>query len=197
MKLRAIVREMYRDFVERYYKSSTSIDNDDIIVDWLIEVHKKINLNSISARWIYRYLIYQFDYWKNKNVRHGNKMSIKKIFAKKSLERYFNRSSEYNWYNAAKSLEQYDINESILKSYESRHQKTNIAFDDVERARYYNTDKGLANCIETTTLYDNRSKFCIVCKNRKVCKQILQENYKALYIDRYVRKNNNRPLQSV
>jgi len=197
MKLRIVAREMYSEFYRRYYNiDKLTISNDDVIVDWLIELHKKINLNSISSNWIYNYLIFQFDYWHSKQVRHGNKMSIKKIFAKKSLERYFNRSRNYSWYNAKKNLAKFNINEIILKIFESRRREQNN-YDDIERARYHNTDKGLANCIEQTTLYDNRSQWCLVCKHAKVCKKLLQQNYKALYIDRYVRKKNRRPLQPV
>jgi len=195
MKLRMIVRQMYGEFIRRYYNSNAVID-DNLIVDFLIEVHKKINLNSISAEWIYNYLIFQFDYWKSKNVHHGNRMSAKKIFAKKSLQRYFSRSDKFNWYNAKLSLKQFDIGDDILYQFRKK-QQSSTTYDDIERVRFHNTNKGFANCIEMTTLYDKRSGLCQTCRFRKQCKELLRQNYKAIYIDRYVRKNNNRPLQSV
>ena len=49
------------------------------------------------------------------------------------------------------------IENSEIKSYKDR-----------ERKRFFNTDLGLIHCNELE-LYDSKSKFCLTCKNKKVC----------------------------
>jgi len=192
MKIRTVVYQLYSDFVVKFYSLEDSIDNytksgDVIVTDFLIELHKKIGLQSIGVKDIYRYLIFQFDYWSSKQVSFGDKITLKRVFGKSSLKRYFERSVNFSWYNAELNLSQYQIEPSMISQYQIKKLKNFSELDpqeEMEKQRHLNQDEGLRNCIEGTTLFNHRSPSCTTCRVRDVCKKLLKKNYLGIYIDR-------------
>jgi hypothetical protein len=55
--------------------------------------------------------------------------------------------------------------------------------DSEERSKrkFYNSRRGLAWCIATTTLCNDKSELCIGCNNREQCLITLRENYNKVY----------------
>ena len=196
MKLRMLCVDMYVQFLEKYrrkdprYKHSSK--NEVIIVSFLIELHKECNLQSIGCNFIYRYLIYQFDYWKHLDVEYGDPLSFDRIFAKKSLGRYFNRSKDFHWFNAERALRKRGITKEILNRYDKADKYNFTGLDENEereKQRFHNTPIGLSHCLETTTLYNHKSHVCQSCKYVKECIKFLKSLNEDVYMKRGYEEN--------
>jgi hypothetical protein len=196
MKDREILILLYEKFLKRFYEDNqlhikASRDNQNVLTTFLLQVHKELNLNSIGVAYWYQYLIYQYDYWSTKNVAFGERITLKRVFAIKSWERFQQISDEFSWYNAELTLSKYNINRSIILEMKVRDRKNHTKLNDYEeeeKSRFLNKPIGFVNCIETTTLFNHRSTSCALCKVNQTCKNLLRENYIGVYIDRgYVR----------
>lgn len=197
MKLRFVAIELYQQFISSFYSLEEysikdRVKANQVIVNFLIEIHKRINLNSIGPRFIFYYLIFQFDYWNSKDVSFGDKVNIVRIFGKKSIERYFNRSKDYSWYNAELSLNSLGIKQSFLNEYDQVTVVDRVKIDEKEEKRkeqYFGTKSHLVNCMDNTTLFNHRSIHCAICTHKTICKKILKENYFSIYVDRGYEEN--------
>lgn len=184
MLLKTYCYSQYIQFIRNYYQlpnaNEETESNKETIINFLVELHKEIGLAHIGENYIYDYLIYQFNYWIDKNVQFGDKITIKKVFALVSLKRYINRPTDFNWFKAKEQIEPYlsPIKEKVIKD-----KKLNQG-EELEKQRFYNTKKGIANCLESTTLFNHRSSICASCKNRTTCKKLLQLNYPNIYKER-------------
>lgn len=192
MKLRIVAEQLYCDFVVRFHDLQSSEikltqNQRDIVTDFLIELHKNVGLHSVGPRYIYDFLIYQFNYWHNKKVKFGDRITVVRVLGKKSIRRWFDRREDFSWYNAYKDMSQYGLTLKMLSKFKQKKLTTHIKlsqFEEQEKKRFYNTQQGFRNCIEQTTLYNHKSKLCAVCINNRICKQLLKANYPAIYIDR-------------
>jgi len=194
MKLRFIVHELYCHFDSKFHNTdprlSKPIDNQSI-TNFLIEVHKDYNLNSINNDFLFKYFIYQYDYWKSKEIRaFGNHTRLINIIGPKAYSRFkqIQTNSTYNWYNAEKSLVEYGIDRSILSRY--NHNKSSdpskLHIDEEKEKIVFKSNHHLqlAHCIDNTTLYNHNSNHCQVCTMQNVCKRMLKDNLPQLYVNR-------------
>lgn len=183
MNLRQYCYSRYINFVHNHYKISTnelSESNQECITTFLIELHKKIGLAHIGENYINDYLIYQFNYWIDKDVQFGNSITIKKVFAIESLKRYLNRDPDFNWYMAKLQIEPYL---TPIKEIKAKSDKLNDT-EENEKRRFYNEKRGLIHCFDTTTLFNHNSPLCISCIHKEVCKKLLMNTYPKIYKER-------------
>lgn len=71
---------------------------------------------------------------------------------------------------------------TINQSKEETHQRTTLIintnnFEEHEKARFLNTNKGQLWCVDFTTLYNPESSNCKKCKFQESCKDTLKQNY--------------------
>ena len=194
MKLRYVVNQLYNYFDNKFYNLDANIVkhiDKDLITTFLIELHKDYTLQSISNDFLFKYLTYQYDYWKDRDVKgFGNHTRPLNVFGPKAYSRFKknNINSKYSWYNAEKSLsERYGINRKILLDYESNFKKdsTKLHLDEEQEKLVFNqSDVQLLHCIDNTTLFNDRSSVCSKCNASVKCKKILKEIYRQTYIDR-------------
>lgn len=206
MKLRVVVFQLYQQFVQRFHNLDQPIEshNDAInhkITDFLIELHKTIGLQSVDPTYIYNYLVFQFNYWNDKKVGFGDRITFNRVFGRKSLERFRQRRNDFSWYNAQLSMSKFGIEPSMINQFSTKKIKNFLTIDsqeELEKARFLNTVEGLRNCIDNTTLYNHRSNNCIICTHNVMCKKLLKQNYIGIYVDRgYDRKTSNKKVLSV
>ncbi len=194
MKLRFIVSELYNYFDCKFYNKDfriVKLKNDYLITDFLINVHKDYNLQSIDYQFIFKYLVCQYDYWKAIKVKgFGNTTRVANIFGQKAYNRFKERNDnpKFNWYNAENLLkQQYGISSSFLLRYRAREKKdlTQLSVDEEkEKTLFEDHNVQLVHCIDSTTLFNHNSNHCIKCGARQQCKQMLKQYYREIYIDR-------------
>lgn len=188
---------LYDYFTSQFYQQQLickrSEKNRIILTNFLLEIHKTVSLVSVGPEYLFNYLIFQFDYWNEKNVEFGDRITLSRIFGKACVERFFNISKDYSWYNAKLTLnEKYSIESSIINdliaSTKLKDYKTIDRVEEIEKQRFFNHPAALAHCIENTTLFNHRSSVCVGCKHKKICKSTLKQMYIGIYHSRgYVR----------
>lgn len=191
MKKRQIAFRLYCQFVEKIYKKTDCINDIDsamsTITDFLLQVHRDIGLQGVGSNFLYDYLVYQFDYWIDKNVTFGDKTSINRIYSVESWKRYLSRFENFSWYNARCRMSAYNISTAILDQFIIHIPIDNCAINQAEereKQRFHQQEKGLAHCIDSTTLYNHKSVLCMRCPFKNTCKSLLKETYFAIYMDR-------------
>lgn len=185
MKLRVICFEFYHAFARILDSEINEYTekNNRVIIDFLIELHKRVGLLSIGKQFIFDYLTFQFNYWSELDqVKFGFKFSINKVFSKVALTRFLEKKQSFNWYLAKEALRSKGLSESILFNTSTLvdHNLIN-EFEEREKLRFHNQDVGIVHCTEHTTLYNGDSELCRTCRFSTLCKKILKQQYKFIY----------------
>ena len=149
--------------------------------NWL---DKKYKMQSIGVPILLKYFLFQFNYWHQKETRFQGKVMLGWVIGPKAIERWVDIEDRgkidflVNVYFTKKKDVSYT---SILNHFQPRISSYNaIVLSDVEeleKKRYFNTDRGFISCIESTTLYNGRSIYCLQCKFRSDCLSLLKSNY--------------------
>jgi len=191
MKLRLIVGELYHYFDCKFYNKEFKIvelKNAHIITDFLINVHKDFNLQSINHQFIFKYLMFQYDFWNDQEITgFGNHTRLGTIFSKKGYLRFQKalKNDKFSWYNAEKTLQdKYGINRSFLIRYRAKQKRdlTILSVDEEsEKKIFEDGDVQLVHCIDSTTLFNHVSEVCMACPARVKCKRLLKVYYKYLH----------------
>lgn len=197
--MKALVRQTYQEFIRKLWGKPTFVydesDRDESCIDTFKNLlDKEYGLESIGRTFIYDYFCFQLDYWKNMETRFGKKIPIAWFIGKKAFERWKNNPEEDLWH-AYQTAEEFGIHIGLI------HTAGPVTFDvlelkeseETEKTRFHNTNKGMLNCIESTTLYNHRSPLCISCNFKKECKKLLESNYYRIWIKRgYSEKNSSK-----
>lgn len=140
--------------IENKTVKSDRFTNETHLINFLCHLEVKVGIQHIGYNWLQNYLTYQLDYWRDKTVKYGSKFDFKKIYAKKSLDRYLAKSDDFNWYMARKNLKVRFISRAVKEELPKTKRLGKIAL-----------------CLEFTDLY-NGSFECLRCADRKLCKTI-------------------------
>jgi hypothetical protein len=150
---------------------------------------KNYSIHSIGLSFLWDYFIFQFNYWDELTLESFNgKLEIGYIVGEKAFKRWQTRNKEYDWQiEKSAVIAKYALNKGILLSkfyVKPNEQKSTFSSSKQIRKQFLNTDKGLLMCTEFTTLYDPKDTSCILCSNKKECKELLRVNYPLLYRNR-------------
>lgn len=135
---------------------------------------------SIGEEWLYRYFVFQYEYWRTKKTRLGSTglAQIAWIIGKDAYSRWEKRQT-YFWYFCQQNFLKFNsaVNFTNFSYYINKHEKKKINqnIEDIERKRYLNTQQGLIHCLSYTNLFNPNSEFCIKCNNSVICKKIKSE----------------------
>lgn len=135
--------------------------------------------SSMSVEVLFEYMLFQFYRWKDaKTTFSAGTVFINWVFGKKSVKLWLELTKEVMMFD--KSLDdankKYGIN--IVSFYNSVGQDDRVQLTspvdvrrihDMERKRFYNTEKGLAICLLYTSMYDKDSSLCMECFNMADC----------------------------
>lgn len=187
-----ILFKKFCDVYEDLYKQ-ISLNNDYVLnlskIDsimlnnFIIKISKITNVNSINIDYVCEYCEFQYNYWHQLKTQHKIQMSW--IFGDKAFKRwieYKDKIKQKKFFKYKTKLK-VDINFSIKNKIVK-----NINFDEIrkgfliikeheeiEKRRFFNSDKGLIWCTNETTLYNHKSSLCLTCKNKEDCKVILKD----------------------
>lgn len=155
------------------YKFSPSDNQKKQIESFIKLLHKKYSLFSVGPDFLIDYFTFQFNYWSQLDTRFDNKVMFNWVVGKKAIERWDDKHKSWSYF-LTDFIKDKGIDREVL--FNKIAKKTDISLmetSEVERRRFYNTDRGLLHCIETTPLYNSRSKLCILCKHKNDCKQLI------------------------
>lgn len=199
-KLFNLIVELYPLFYKQLtgskrYKFVITESRIKQICNFCIHVLKKVVVPGEDL--IKGYLEYAFGKYAGRKNHYGAKNSfpITWIVSKKLFDEYINSTSGKKWfvkslYSKEQKKNTHTDKKILIKTKKKiqveNENKTNMIkslseFEEKEKQRFYDSIKGLYWCIDFTTLFNPKSKFCNECKNREKCKKILLDNYPNLY----------------
>jgi len=64
-------------------------------------------------------------------------------------------------------------------------------FEEDDKKTFHNKKEGFLSCLEFTTLYNPKSKLCIMCRYKPFCKKVLEERCRPLLLIRLKKISRN------
>lgn len=140
----------------------------------------------ISTDFIKNFLQYNIqNYFNDDNYDFSKKIRFSWIFGKKGIERWEKNKTSTNIYFVRKNLKKkYKINLSKKSSNLSQIITRVRLIEENFKKEFHNTKRGFLWCVANTTLYFHKSSFCATCIHKKECKELLEQEYKSIYIKR-------------
>lgn len=169
-----------KKYGNKSYKFIPSPKADKAINNFLSKLDVKYNLITIGDHFLSRYFSFQFKRVEGQIFKRfagkdvGGKVQIYDIIGNKAYEYFEKRDVKFDYI--------IEIPVGIVKNHEPIELGNN--YEELEKKKFFNTEKGLVNCIEKTTLYNHHSSNCILCVNKNTCKELLKKNYKSIYDNR-------------
>lgn len=190
------IKQAYQMFVRKLWGRDTFVyeeePKDEICIrNFIKTLIKEYGEESIGKNFIYDYFCFQTNYWINLNTRFGKRIPVSWFLGKKAFERWKN-NPEPDLYHAHQTANQLGIHIGLIYGEKKSLIKALVlnTAEENEKNRFYNTDRGFLNCIESTTLYSHLSKACITCKFKNDCKELLRANFYKIWLKRgYSEKN--------
>lgn len=178
-----IVACLFDYFYYKLYKYPYKLDletNDVNLSNYLIRLSKHYSIHSLGISFFYSYFCFAFEYWSKKTTKR--KITLGWIIGKKMIGRWVCRPDSSKYF-VDKFIKEYDIdiNHVIENLIDDGEQGLDPA-EEIEKTRH--SQAQLLHCIHFTTLYNHRSKHCISCKEKVICKRLLKSLYPQTYKNR-------------
>lgn len=162
-----------KQLVEDYYKIFTKS-----LFGYEIELEEKalgafckrigVDQNSLGEWFVWNYLCYQFTYWTSKRTRFDHKIQVSWILGPKAIERWNNKPESWNYY-----VDEF-LKKKAIRRPTAYHKAEGLALlNEDDRKRYSSQVDGFLSCINED-LYNERSITCLTCKNRQICKKMIE-----------------------
>lgn len=153
----------------------------DAIAEFIQYLEKRHKLITLGQRFLSRYFSFQFKRVENMVIKRfsskdkSGRIQIYDIIGRKAIEYWESRDVEYD----------YTLIHTVALFKEPLLQKEviNLA-EELERKRFFNTNRGQVNCLEKTTLFNHKSTNCLLCNFKRECKLLLKVNYQHIYMRR-------------
>ena len=169
----------YKQFYEnREYVFKPTANSDKLIVNFIKLLETQYGLESIGFNFFWFYFQYSFLFWIDAhNYLKFGRITPSNIFGSKPFVRFVNRNYSFDNKVISDALEMIgDISKSEFLSIYDHIDIDIIVLEDIVKKRYFNSIRGFYECIENTTLYNSKSKYCILCKFNVDCKKLRQTN---------------------
>lgn len=163
------------------YKFTPSTKADQEIDKFLFYLDQKHKLISLGPVFLTRYFYFQFKRVENLVFKRfsskdkSGKIQIYDIIGKKAISYWEKRDTSFDFILPNYINVKFDKKEDFKKV---------TIYEDIEKQRFFNTTRGLINCLDKTTLFDHKSSFCILCTMKNDCKKLLEKNYNKIYVSR-------------
>ena len=174
----------YKEFTgNKSFRLDLNRNKQEVKIDNFIKnIGKYYNINSIGIDFLVRYFLFQFYYWKDKNT--NRKIQIEWVIGKKALERFLRNGFNEKFEFFIHKENDIDFSEIYHKFAVTKYQpdfNEESERERMEKKRFFNTEAGLVNCLENTSLYNPKSDICNQCNFVGDCKELLKQNYYKLY----------------
>ena len=168
--------ELFEYFYSNLYNKNFEFNPSKGQLTTIQKFIDKFNNPSIGKEWLFKYYAFQFSYWMELKYRKYNGVHISYILGKKAIERFNNRNE--NWeYFTDEFISNYKL--LITKFYKRDFSKLPV-LEEIEKNKYLDSNERLANCLAHTTLYNIKSRICVLCSKSKSCKEIQKMKYPNL-----------------
>jgi hypothetical protein len=154
---------------EKKHKSSETPQKKIIIKKWIevLNLHYKENFISLGDRFLWDYLLFQCNRYRDSEVTNDNFIWF---FGKKAVSKWLSKSEHWRW-----AISQ-SIGEGRFSIYENDfYNYINEDLDLKKLNKYYEKirkNNNLYECINKTDMFNPASISCIRCINKKSCKEI-------------------------
>lgn len=143
-----------------------------------------VGIESVGHRFMFDYFSFQLNYWVNMDTRFGKKIPLTWFIGKKAISRWFeNTEDNQDLFFAHRTAEQLGLR--YRPSEPPRRKASELrAYEETEKNRYFNSNKGFVHCLSETSLFNHNSKSCKKCDFQKDCKSVLKSRYYRVYLKR-------------
>jgi len=188
---------LYELFYRRLYNNesyiySASESAHKQIDKFLLTLDKKYTLESIGDQFIVTYFTFQFAYWSELDISaYSGRVVMAYIIGPKAFKRWLDRNTDFDYTFTSTLIEKTKVprGEALNLIKEVREERHDLLkHEELEKARFTNTERQLTHCLENTTLYSSRSVHCLSCKEKTTCKDILEKRYPQIFHHRFKRK---------
>ena len=159
--------------------------DNKVILNFLSFIDKEYSLHNIGEQFLYEYVLFAFSSRYNQKTRFGKGIVyVNHVFGQKQFKYWIERDEHYKYH--------IDNFANLFKIYLSKKEKfqfSNLPNEEKIKKQYLNTENGLINCLEFTSLFSFHSINCRICKFRPHCIEILKSNYPIVYNTRFKGKS--------
>ena len=132
---------------------------------------RRVEEDSLGIAFLYDYFCYSYDYW-TENGKKPKLIPLSWTIGEPQLKRWDNRVESYQYLYSQGLLLNCKIPHlnTIKEKINNTSRETGLyLYEEYERQRFHNTDKGFVHCLLTISLCDERSKWCSSCKFKLEC----------------------------
>lgn len=188
-------RSLYRyavdtfiDLLGQVQKRSTAYRCNDIDTTcWnkFVDIYSDRGL-VITKEFVKNFCEYGIQSWFNKDVEDEKKGRVRFnwVFSEKAIKRWDAMGAQGRKWAVRVGLKT-DYNIKYKNTESSDRLKTLYTsirpIEENFKKEYFNGLRGLSWCIANTSLYFHKSSFCVACKYKVECKEILRQNYSKIY----------------
>lgn len=178
----------YRKITNNELFSLTYTDKDKKTTQNFIKKVQKKYGDGIGFDWLFFYFSFQFMYWDEKRTKLGKRrVYFNWIIGNKALKRFIEKDNNQIYFSEL-FCRQYEIKKGDLIKTEQKTHTDISKREEEEKERFYGNTEGFLNCIENTTFYNRKSKFCFSCLFKNSCIGLLKINLPKIYAERTLRK---------
>jgi hypothetical protein len=194
MNLTKQITILFDYFYNKVYKANFKLDlsknNQMKMVDNFIALlAKQYGIDCINATFLIEYFLHSFSYFTQLDTKRN--ISLGWIIGKKMVKRFEEKNKHASFFSRNFANE-YNINILQLQQqlFEEENEEIGLStHEELEKQRFYGVAK-LYNCLQNTTMYNHKSKICMVCDQRSDCKNLLLKKNPKLYTKRGYNKAN-------
>lgn len=138
-------REREQKMIENFVKQLTPSHGDD---------------------WLYNYMTFQFSRYAEQHTRFGKgKVMLGWVTGQKAFKKYKEAPDEEKYWGEVFRT-RFSLQNPLLETLSIQISRS---YKDRERIRFQDSERQFIHCNENN-LFDNRSKECMFCKNKELCK---------------------------
>ena len=160
-----------------------SIQKQDVVLQNFIEAfEKRYGVGSIGKNLLLDYFLFSWNYWVDKDLKRPVRFGW--IIGTKARKRWFeNKDQYYQYHYRNRLIAPYKINIEYLKLLNSEEDfdAREISPDEEISKERFSGDFRLPGCLTYTSLYNHRSKHCMICHEKIPCKKLLKSQRRDIY----------------
>lgn len=152
---------------------------------WCLRMGEQIHVG-----WLISYFEYQFSRYAGTMTKRGkNQVLIHWLIGKKAISEYLTRDVKKSYpLKRVRIQTRLNLYKIFAKEREAEQVKVYEAMaleinndDEIIKQRLYNKLEGFVFCFENTTMFHQKSKWCIGCNFAERCVQLQQQHLKRIY----------------
>ncbi len=183
--LGGLIERLYNFFYSKFYKKPFKLDlklnkNDLQIQNFISLLARHYQIDSIDINFLIKYLSWSFSRRFGQLTRRD--ITLGWIIGPKAFRSWLEKKEEETYY-----VDQFvnnigiNVNELKMQLHEPVELDGLDPAEELEKKRFEDADAQLYHCTQFTTLYNHRSKTCLLCENKSTCKRLLSARNPQLF----------------